>query len=127
MPTYDYQCNKCGETFEIFQSIKASPLRRARCETCGKSQPVKRLIGTGGAILFKGAGFYETDYRSEGYRKAAKAESENKGGTTKSDKTKKDSTNASSSSKNGDTTGKSKASSTSGTGDSSTSSPSKKK
>ena len=63
MPTYDYQCNKCGETFEIFQSIKASPLRRARCETCGKSQPVKRLIGTGGAILFKGAGFYETDYK----------------------------------------------------------------
>ncbi len=125
MPTYDYQCNKCGETFEIFQSIKASPLRRARCETCGKSQPVKRLIGTGGAILFMGAGFYETDYRSEGYRKAAKAESEKKGGATTSDKTKKDSAKASSSSKGGDTSGKTKESSASG--DSSTPSPSKKK
>lgn len=125
MPTYDYQCNKCGETFEIFQSIKATPLRRARCETCGKSQSVKRLIGTGGAILFKGGGFYETDYRSESYRKAAKADSETKGDGATSDKTKKDSAKASSSSKSGDTSGKTKASSS--TGDSSTSGPSKKK
>lgn len=125
MPTYDYQCNTCGDTFEILQSIKASPLRRARCETCGKSQPVKRLIGTGGAILFKGAGFYETDYRSEGYRKAAKADSSNNGAGTASDKTKKDSAKASSSSKDENTSGKSKASSS--TGDASTSGPSKKK
>ena len=112
MPTYDYQCNKCGETFEIFQSIKASPLRRAPCVACGKSQPVKRLIGTGGAILFKGGGFYETDYRSESYRKAAKADSEEKGDTAKS---KKDTAKASSSSKSeGDTSGKSKESSSSG-------------
>jgi len=105
MPTYDYQCNKCGETFEIFQSIKATPLRRARCEACGKSQPVKRLIGTGGAILFKGAGFYETDYRSESYRKAAKADSEKKGDA---DKSKKDTAKPSSPSKSGDTSTKTK-------------------
>lgn len=125
MPTYDYQCNECGETFEVFQSIKASPLRRTRCETCGKSQPVKRLIGTGGAILFKGAGFYETDYRSESYRKAAKADSEKKSGGATSDKAKKDSAKASSSSNSGDTSAKGKTSSS--TGDSSTSGPPEKK
>jgi putative FmdB family regulatory protein len=123
MPTYDYQCNKCGETFEVSQSIKAVPLRQAHCEACGKSQPVKRLIGTGGAVLFKGAGFYETDYRSAGYRKAAKDESEKKGGAATSDKTKKDSAK-SSSSRNEDTSSKDKAST--GTGDASTSGPSKR-
>lgn len=124
MPTYDYQCSKCGETFEIFQSIKASPLRRAHCEACGKSQPVKRLIGTGGAILFKGSGFYETDYRSEGYRKAAKAESENKGDAAKPDKSKKDAAKASSTSKSGDTSGKTQSSA--GTGESPKSGPASK-
>lgn len=84
MPTYEYECTKCGEVFDIFQSIKARPLRRAHCETCGKVQPVRRLIGTGGAILFKGSGFYETDYRSESYRKAAKAEREKSGDSGKS-------------------------------------------
>jgi putative FmdB family regulatory protein len=74
MPTYDYECKTCGERFEVFQSIKASPLRRAECEACGTVRPVRRLVGTGGAILFKGSGFYETDYRSEGYKKAAKAD-----------------------------------------------------
>ena len=74
MPTYEYQCASCDATFDIFQSIKAAHLRKAKCEACGGMQPVRRLIGTGGGILFKGSGFYQTDYRSEGYKKAAKAE-----------------------------------------------------
>ncbi len=74
MPTYEYRCDKCQTVFEVFQSIKASALRRAKCESCGKVMPVKRLIGPGGAVLFKGSGFYQTDYRSESYHKAAKTD-----------------------------------------------------
>ena len=73
MPTYEYQCRKCGHEFEVFQSMTAGSLKK--CPACGKLA-LKRLIGTGGAILFKGSGFYATDYRSESYHKAAKAESE---------------------------------------------------
>lgn len=90
MPTYEYRCDKCQTVFDVFQSIKASPLRRAKCESCGTMQSVKRLIGPGGAVLFKGSGFYQTDYRSESYHKAAKAETaEAKPATaeTKSDST----------------------------------------
>ena len=78
MPTYEYECTKCGHQFDVFQSITAKPLRRmtAPCEGCGKKTEIKRLISGGAAVLFKGSGFYETDYRSEGYKKAAKAESE---------------------------------------------------
>lgn len=75
MPTYEYQCEECGSVFDVFQSIKAQPLRKADCETCGEKRKVRRLIGTGGAVIFKGSGFYQTDYRSESYKKAAKAES----------------------------------------------------
>jgi len=75
MPTYEYQCKKCGETFELFQSIKDRPLARAQCEACGKPQPVRRLVSAGGAVLFKGPGFYQTDYRSESYKKSQQAES----------------------------------------------------
>lgn len=71
MPTYDYECSACGHRFEMFQSITARPARK--CVKCGR-QKAKRLIGTGGGIIFKGSGFYETDYRSESYRKAAKAD-----------------------------------------------------
>jgi len=71
MPTYDYQCQACDHTFEAFQSITAKPLKK--CPECGK-QKLARLIGTGAGIIFKGSGFYETDYRSEGYKKAEKAE-----------------------------------------------------
>ena len=71
MPTYDYRCENCGHEFETFQSISASPMRK--CPECGKLK-LKRLIGTGAGVIFKGSGFYETDYRSEGYRKAAEAE-----------------------------------------------------
>lgn len=75
MPTYEYQCDVCGSVFDIFQSIKAQPLKKADCETCGAKTKVQRLIGTGGAVIFKGSGFYQTDYRSESYKSAAKADS----------------------------------------------------
>lgn len=71
MPTYEYECDACGHRFEQFQSITADALRK--CPKCGKPK-LRRLIGVGGAVIFKGGGFYETDYRSEGYRKAEEAE-----------------------------------------------------
>ena len=77
MPTYDYRCAACGHTFEKFQSITARPIRT--CPRCRKRK-VKRLIGTGAGILFKGSGFYQTDYRSESYRKAAEKEKAGEGG-----------------------------------------------
>ncbi len=71
MPTYDYECGACGHRYEMFQSITAKPVKK--CPKCGR-QTAKRLIGTGGGIIFKGSGFYATDYRSEGYKKAAAAD-----------------------------------------------------
>jgi len=71
MPTYDYRCDACGHEFEQFQSMTASPLRK--CPECGRMK-LKRLIGTGAGVIFKGSGFYETDYRSESYKKGAEAE-----------------------------------------------------
>jgi len=71
MPTYEYACGRCGHEFERFHSILAEPVRT--CPKCGKNA-VTRKIGIGGAVLFKGGGFYETDYRSESYTKAAEAE-----------------------------------------------------
>jgi putative FmdB family regulatory protein len=68
MPTYDYKCDACGHKFEQLQSINAGPLKK--CPECGKLK-LKRLLGTGVGVIFKGSGFYETDYRSEGYKKAA--------------------------------------------------------
>lgn len=72
MPTYEYECEACGHRFEKFQSITAAPIRK--CPKCGKNR-VKRLIGTGSGLIFKGGGFYVTDYRSEAYKDKAKAES----------------------------------------------------
>jgi putative FmdB family regulatory protein len=72
MPTYDYLCDSCGHEFEAFESITADP--RTECPEC-KQPRLRRKIGPGAAILFKGSGFYQTDYRSESYKKAAKAES----------------------------------------------------
>lgn len=86
MPTYEYVCESCGHEFEQFQSIAARPLRK--CPACGKTS-LKRLIGCGAGIIFKGPGFYETDYRSESYKKAEKAEKKEKTGTDK-DSAKKD-------------------------------------
>lgn len=71
MPTYEYACKACKHEFEEFQSITAPPVRK--CPKCGRRQ-VERKISLGGAVIFKGGGFYETDYRSEGYRKAQEAE-----------------------------------------------------
>lgn len=71
MPTYDYKCNACSHTFEHMQSMKDKPLKK--CPKCGKPA-LERLIGTGAAVIFKGGGFYQTDYRSEAYKKSAEAE-----------------------------------------------------
>jgi len=71
MPTYDYRCNACDVEFELFQSMKDKP--KKKCPECGKNA-LERLIGTGAGIIFKGGGFYETDYRSESYKKDAKAD-----------------------------------------------------
>lgn len=76
MPTYEYACEKCGHTFEHFQSIADPPLKVCPRDKCGRKKwargSVKRVIGPGAGLLFKGSGFYITDYRSEGYRTAAK-------------------------------------------------------
>lgn len=94
MPTYEYECSSCGNAFEAFQSITADPIRK--CPKCGKK--VQRLIGSGGAILFRGSGFYATDYRSKEYRDRAEKDnarkdktgaSSSKNGTGDSDKSKK--------------------------------------
>ena len=89
MPTYEYVCGNCQHQFEKFQSIKAKPIRK--CPECGKLS-VQRLIGAGAGIIFKGSGFYQTDYRSEGYKKAV--ESEKKSSTDKDTTKKKTETTA---------------------------------
>jgi len=76
MPTYEYHCEKCKKDFELFQSMKDEPLttcpkEQCRQKTWGKGK-VKRQLGTGAGLIFKGSGFYITDYRSEGYKDAAK-------------------------------------------------------
>jgi len=71
MPTYDYRCSACEHEFELFQSMSA-PVKRT-CPQCGK-KALERLIGTGGAVLFKGSGFYQTDYRTDSYKKGAEKE-----------------------------------------------------
>ncbi|MCG8448685.1 MAG: zinc ribbon domain-containing protein [Pirellulales bacterium] len=68
MPTYDYQCDACGHEFELFQSISDAVKRK--CPECSKLK-LRRLFGTGAAVVFKGSGFYETDYRSESYKQGA--------------------------------------------------------
>jgi putative FmdB family regulatory protein len=73
MPTYDYVCDACEHEFEEFQSFSEEPL--TKCPKCGRKK-LRRLFGTGAAVLFKGSGFYETDYRSESYKSAAKADQE---------------------------------------------------
>ena len=78
MPTYEYLCQKCGQTFEAFQSIRAEAFRECPKELCRLPKwghgKVKRLPGTGAGIIFKGSGFYSTDYRSESYKTSAKAD-----------------------------------------------------
>jgi putative FmdB family regulatory protein len=70
VPTYEYECETCCERFERFQSMSDEPEKN--CPKCGG--PVRRLIGSGGGLIFKGSGFYSTDYRSDSYKKSAKAD-----------------------------------------------------
>lgn len=88
MPTYDYACDACNHQFELFQSIKDDPQRK--CPKCGKLK-LRRLIGPGAAIVFKGSGFYQTDYRSASYRKGAAADGGNGSSSSKSSGEKKSS------------------------------------
>ena len=85
MPTYDYVCEACDHEFELFQSIKDSAKRK--CPECGRLK-LRRLIGAGAALVFKGSGFYKTDYRSESYKqgqaRARKAKSPSKDSKSKS-------------------------------------------
>jgi len=82
MPTYEYKCKACGHEMELFQSMSAAPKRK--CPKCGKSQ-LERLIGTGAALIFKGSGFYQTDYRTENYKKGKEADTKPAGGDAKAD------------------------------------------
>ncbi len=77
MPTYDYKCDACEHVWEEFQSIKAQPTKK--CPSCGKSK-ARRQIGGGAGLIFKGTGFYLTDYRSDSYKKAAEADKKASGG-----------------------------------------------
>ena len=107
MPTYDYECDACGHEFELFQGIN-DPVQR-KCPDCGKLK-LRRLFGTGAAVVFKGSGFYQTDYRSDSYKKAAekdkKKSSESSGSS--SEKSSEKSSDKSSSDKSS-TSGESKA------------------
>ena len=80
MPTYDYKCNHCDHSFELFQHITEKPVKK--CPACGKLK-AQRVIGCGSAIIFKGSGFYQTDYRSEEYKSKAKKETESVKSDTK--------------------------------------------
>lgn len=79
MPTYDYACSACGHRFEEFQSISAEPLKK--CPACKKSK-LERLIGPGAGVIFKGSGFYQTDYRGGSYASDAKKDEGGGGGCT---------------------------------------------
>jgi putative FmdB family regulatory protein len=97
MPTYEYQCDACGHNFDEFQGINDKPLRK--CPKCRKSK-LRRVFGIGAAVIFKGSGFYQTDYRSESYKAAEKAEQESSkpatdSKTDKSEKTAKTETDTS--------------------------------
>src|SRR5438067_12839497 len=82
MPTYDYRCQACGHTFDELQSFSEPPL--TKCPACKKNK-LERLFGGGGAIIFKGSGFYETDYRRAGANGNGKGKSEADGGGTKTE------------------------------------------
>lgn len=91
MPTYEYECDACEHAFEVYQGIN-DPKKR-KCPECGKLK-LRRLLGTGSAIVFKGSGFYQTDYRSDSYKKAKEADkpkSESKGESKSSSGSKKSS------------------------------------
>jgi putative FmdB family regulatory protein len=88
MPTYEYACQKCGAVFELFQSMKDAPIEVCPKDRCAKARwgkgKVQRQVGTGAGLIFKGSGFYITDYRSEGYKAAAKKDSLNSSSSSSS-------------------------------------------
>jgi putative FmdB family regulatory protein len=86
MPTYDYECSACDHHVEIFHKITDDPIKK--CPACGKNKLV-RQFGTGAAIVFKGSGFYQTDYRSDGYKKSAESDKKQSESGGSSDKTEK--------------------------------------
>ncbi len=81
MPTYEYQCDACEHNFDEFQSINDEPLKK--CPKCGKKK-LRRVFGTGAAVIFKGSGFYQTDYRSDSYKAGEKAEKDSSKPATES-------------------------------------------
>ena len=97
MPTYDYECAECGHAWELFQQITENPKRV--CPACRKRK-ARRLLGAGAAVLFKGSGFYQTDYRSESYKKAAKADKESTAPAKPASDSKSDSSKKSTTKKN---------------------------
>ena len=109
MPTYDYECDACSHQWELFQKITDDPVKK--CPSCGKKKAV-RQFGTGAAIMFKGSGFYETDYRSDSYKKSAEADkpksSESKSSESKDSSSKSDSGTKSESKSDGGSTKSSK-------------------
>lgn len=95
MPTYDYTCQSCDYQMEAFHSMSAEPLKD--CPACGRPD-LKRLIGPGAGLLFKGSGFYQTDYRSDSYKKSAKADASSSSSSSSSSDTSKASGSSSGSS-----------------------------
>jgi putative FmdB family regulatory protein len=93
MPTYEYRCKTCEHQWEEFQSIKAKPSRK--CPECGKLK-AERIISAGGGIIFKGSGFYQTDYRSESYKKGASADKKSQDSSSSDSKKSADSKSGSS-------------------------------
>ena len=104
MPTYDYECAACNHKWELFQSIKAEPEKK--CPVC-KKKKARRLIGAGAGLIFKGSGFYLTDYRSKSYKDAAKADkSASEAASSKPDSSTKSDSSAPKSSSAGDSKSK---------------------
>jgi putative FmdB family regulatory protein len=111
MPTYDYVCDACQHKFELFQSIKDDPIQK--CPEC-KKKKVRRLIGAGAGIIFKGSGFYSTDYRSDSYRQ--RAEADKKAAAESSGSDSNGSSSAKESKSDGKSDGKSESKASSGDG-----------
>lgn len=105
MPTYEYECDACTHKFEEFQSMSDKPLKK--CPKCRKLK-LRRLFGCGAAVIFKGGGFYETDYRSDSYKSAAKADQDAASAPAASDSAGKDSATPTNSADKGGSKGESK-------------------
>lgn len=108
MPTYQYACSKCGHEFEVFQSMKDAPLETCPEDKCGRKRwgkgKVQRQLGTGAGLIFKGSGFYITDYRSDSYKAAAKKDSSSSGSSSSTSSSSSGSSSASSGKSDGGST-----------------------